>query len=89
MFFTEKTCNSLQNKYIVLALLFNTASMNKFVRASPTSEAIKRRRFQKFKNTVSAILIIGAMVWCISAVGQSDFETYQMECQAGLRTCGQ
>lgn len=42
---------------------------------------------QKFE-TLKTILALSIMMVCILYVSNSDFETYQLECQAGLRTCG-
>ena len=40
------------------------------------------------KETVKTILALSIMVACILYVSNSDYETLQLECQAGLRTCG-
>lgn len=42
---------------------------------------------QKFE-TLKTIMILTLFIICMFYAWNSDFETYQLECQAGLRTCG-
>lgn len=40
------------------------------------------------KDTIKTIITLSIMIACILYVSNSDYETYKLECQAGLRTCG-
>lgn len=80
---------AIRCKMIIFNLLYflTTARMNTFVSAWYISTATKRRKLKKIKEKLFTALMIWICVWWFAEVWNSDFDTIQKECQAGLKHC--